>query len=268
MRSALSVLLAFALAACGSPSPAAQPHPAMWKVSDPDTTIYLFGTIHVLPANFRWRTKKFDKIEKSANQLVLEIADQGDKAKTAQVFGEMAVTPGLPPLADRVPANKRDQLAALMKKGGFAPGQLDKLETWAAAIMLGVSLYSDIGVSADNGVEKQLLADFQTVKKPVEGLETTPQQLGYFDALPESAQRTLLASILDEAQGSSAEFEKMIRAWSKGDTKAISLTFDDELKLSPDLATVLVAVGAGHLAGKGSVIELLKKEGLKVQRVQ
>jgi uncharacterized protein YbaP (TraB family) len=32
--------------------------------------------------------------------------------------------------------------------------------------------------------------------------------------------------------------------------------------------TVLVAVGAGHLAGHDSVVEMLKQRGYKVRRVQ
>src|ERR1700709_809468 len=36
-------------------------HPAMWKLSDRDTTIYLFGTFHLLPQGQNWRTPAFDK---------------------------------------------------------------------------------------------------------------------------------------------------------------------------------------------------------------
>ena len=83
----------------------------------------------------------------------------------------------------------------------------------------------------------------------------------------------------------------MLGAWRSGDTEAIARTFDSEKALSPELRTVLmvrrnanwaewlvkrldepgtvmVAVGAGHLAGKGSVQELLKAKGFTATRVQ
>lgn len=290
MRKYLSLLLAFVVSACGSAAPAAPAaKPAMWKLSDPDTTIYLFGTVHVLPSDLKWRTARFDQAIAQADELVLEIADQGDMKATAEVYRTLAQSSGLPPVLERVPAEKRAQLEALIKKKGLPLATLDALETWAVAITLGASMYADMGASADAGVENTLRASFDG--KPVSGLESTPQQLGYFDRMPEATQRKLLVSMLDDATSAKGDFQKMVAAWSSGDTGQIARTFDDELKGSPEIAkvlieernanwagwlqrrldkpgTVLVAVGAGHLAGKGSVIEMLKKQGLKVQRVQ
>ncbi len=97
--------------------------------------------------------------------------------------------------------------------------------------------------------------------------------------------------MVDDSVDPAKEFDDMVSAWSKGDDKAIALSFDDELKLSPELVevllrkrnanwtallkkrlekpgTILVAVGAGHLAGPDSVIAMLGKEKLKAVRVQ
>ncbi|MBA2919946.1 TraB/GumN family protein [Sphingomonas sp. MAH-20] len=290
MRNFATLLLTVALAACGSAAPAApQAKPAMWKLSDPDTTIYLFGTVHVLPDDLKWRTPRFDQTVGQAKELVLEINDQDDKTKVAEVYRRLALSPGLPPILDRVPDSKRAALAAAIGKAGLKPEQLDHMETWAVAVTIGASMYAGMGASADNGVENQLRNAFKG--RPVEGLETTEQQLGYFDTMPEATQRKLLVSMIDDVKNASADFRKMLTAWSSGDTGAIARTFDDELKKAPEIAhvlidqrnanwvdwlkqrldqpgTVLVAVGAGHLAGNGSVIDLLRKQGLKVERVQ
>jgi uncharacterized protein YbaP (TraB family) len=290
MRNFATLLLTVALAACGSAAPAApQAKPAMWKLSDPDTTIYLFGTVHVLPDDLKWRTPRFDQTVGQAKELVLEINDQDDKTKVAEVYRRLALSPGLPPILDRVPDSKRAALAAAIGKAGLKPEQLDHMETWAVAVTIGASMYAGMGASADNGVENQLRTAFSN--RPVEGLETTEQQLGYFDTMPEETQRKLLVSMIDDVKNASADFRKMLTAWSSGDTGAIARTFDDELKKAPEIAhvlidqrnanwvdwlkqrldqpgTVLVAVGAGHLAGNGSVIDLLRKQGLKVERVQ
>lgn len=290
MRKTLAAFLSLVLTACGTSAPAApQAKPAMWKLSDPDTTIYLFGTVHVLPDSLKWRTAQFDRTVKGAKELVLEINDQDDKAAMGALYKRLAFSPGLPPVLDRVPAGKRAALEALIKSNGLQPAQLDGMETWAVAVALGASMYRNIGASPDNGVENQLRTAF--TGRPVEGLETTEQQLGYFDTMPEETQRKLLVSMIDDSTDASADFQKMLKAWSAGDVKAIGNTFDNELKNEPEIArvlidqrnanwvrwlehrldqpgTVLVAVGAGHLAGKGSVIDLLQKQGYKVERVQ
>jgi uncharacterized protein len=288
--------LALLSACAGSSSPkteAALPpaKPALWKLADADTTIYLFGTIHLLPKDYKWRSAAFDRAAASADSLVLEVHETGGDKVTAEVFGKLAITPGLPPLSERVAPDKREALAKMVAKTGLPDAALNQFESWAAAIALAGTLFADLGLSADNGVEKQLTAQFVAAKKPIAGLETSAQQLGFFDTLPEQAQRTFLTSMVDESANARVQFDQMIGAWSRGDDKAIALTFDDELSLSPELAeallrnrnknwtgwlvkrldtpgTVLVAVGAGHLAGDDSVQSMLAKRGVKVKRIQ
>lgn len=283
------LLLSLTLAACAGAAPAKQAKPAMWKLSDPDTTIYLFGTVHVLPSDTKWRTARFDQAASQSQELVLEIADQDDKARIGEVYARLATSPGLPPVLERVPADKRERLKSLIEKAGLKAEQLDALETWAVAITIGSSMYRDIGATPADGVENTLRGSFGA--KPVSGLETTEQQLGYFDKMAEETQRKLLISMIDDSESAAADFRKMLAAWSSGDVAAIAKTFDDELKKAPEISrvlidernanwvqwlkgrmdkpgTVLLAVGAGHLAGKGSVVDLLQKQGLKVQRVQ
>lgn len=293
MRWALPALSILAACASASPPPPKAPpaRPALWKVFDADTTIYLFGTIHVLPETLKWRTPAIDKAVHDAQELVLEVNDLQDKVQTANTFLKLAVTPGLPPVLDRVPADKRAGLQALMDKTGMPGSVLNQFESWAVAVTLASGMLKDLDVSPEFGVEKQLQASFAKAKKPVSGLETTELQLGFFDKLPESAQRTFLSSMVDDASDPEKEFNAMLSAWSRGDDKAIAASFDDELKLSPELAqallynrnanwkawiekrlekpgTVFVAVGAGHLAGPDSVIAMLGKDKFKVVRVQ
>lgn len=282
-------LLPLLLAACATATPS-EPKPALWKVADPDTTVYLFGTIHILPDGYAWSTPRIDAAVQAADSLVLEIAD-AQAPDAAERYRALAASPGLPPLAERIAPEQRDDLRRLMARGGFKPGQLDGLETWAAALALGIALYTEQGVSAANGVETTLSRRFREAGKPIAGLETTAQQLGFFDTLSEPVQRKLLSSIVAEADESGDELTAMADAWSRGDVNRIAMTFDDELKDSPELAeallrrrnaswaewvkgrldqpgTVLVAVGAGHLAGPESVQAMLEANGVTVERVQ
>ena len=288
-------LASLSLGAAPAPQPQAvhRAKPAMWKVADRDTTIYLFGTIHMLPENYAWRTPTFEQAVNGSQSLVVETIV--DEAKPEQIQAEIArlafSTPNLPPLAQRIAPEKRPLLAAALAKLGLPATGLDRMETWAAAfILLGPQL-KDLGVSGGEGVEAVLRKRFAELGRPVTQLETNGEQLSFFDSLPEAAQRELLEGTLEAPDAMRKEFGGMLAAWVRGDVNAIARSFNKNLSTSPDLqdalirrrntnwsrwiarrmaqpGTVLVAVGAGHLAGKNSVQDLLKKSGYRVRRVQ
>jgi uncharacterized protein YbaP (TraB family) len=288
----VAALLAFGSAPAAAETAPPAAHPALWAVSDADTTIYLFGTIHLLPDHYQWRTAKFDQAVGSSQQLVVEtIVDEKNPQKLFQAMASMAFSPGLPPLADRVAPDKRAALAEAIRKSGFPPQALDKMETWAAAFILLGNQFRDMGLKGNEGVEIVLRNTFASEGKPIGELETNVEQLGFFDRLPEEAQRQLLEGAIDQSNETKVEFNQMLASWARGDVKGIARSFNHDLAGSPALqqallktrnanwsrwierrmaqpGALMVAVGAGHLAGKDSVIDLLKRDGYRVKRLQ
>ncbi len=294
IRTLLASLALFALPACGNtPAQRVQPpaRPALWKVVDADTTIYLFGTIHLLPKGLDWTTPTMEAAMAASQALVLEVVLDKDPGRMAAIMTKLQSTPGLPPLRDRVPPENRAALARLVKASGISPVYLDSLETWAAALALSSSALARLDLTHAEGAETQLNKVFAAARKPVSGLETAEAQMGFFDKLPEAAQRTFLASVADDDADLQKEFRAMIAAWKAGDVRTIAVTFDEEAKLSPELTevllqrrnaawaawidqrmktpgTIFLAVGAGHLAGQQSVDALVALKGHKVERIQ
>ncbi len=284
-------ILAIGSAAAAAPAPRAA-HPALWAVSDADTTIYLFGTIHLLPTNYKWRTPKFDQAVAGSQQLVVEtIVDENNPQEMMAALASLAFSPNLPPLAQRVPPEKRAALAVAVKKTGLPAQALDRMETWAAAFILLGNQFRDLGLKNGEGVETVLRNSFTSQGKSIGELETNKEQLAFFDKLPEQAQRQLLEGAIEDNKSMSGDFGQMLSAWARGDVNAIGRSFNRDLAASPELkqtlleqrnanwsrwvgkrmaspGSVMVAVGAGHLAGNGSLVDLLKREGYKVRRVQ
>ncbi len=264
-------------------------HPGLWKVADADTTIYLFGTIHVLPKDYVWESPRLREIVAQSDELVIETVIGKDPQASAAMLLGMGQATGLPPLADRVPPAKKAALQGIIARSGLPPKLLDGLKTWTAALMLVAVTLTDLGVEAQSGVEEQLKTQFGT--KPISGLEKPEEQLGYLNSLSEADQRAFLETLIDDPAKGRRDFDKMLAAWSRGDQKAIAATFDKDPEMTPKLrgilidrrnaawtgwlearlakpGTVLVAVGAGHLAGPGSVPERLKAQGLTITRVE
>ena len=286
-------LFGFAAAAVAAPQPAsAAAKPALWEVSDPDTKIYLFGTIHLLPKDYAWKTRAIDKAIASSDTLYVEtLVDTNNPQALAAELARLGFTRGLPPIANRIHPAKRPLLEAAIAKSGVPRHVYDSMETWAAAFTLLGTQFREIGLHGQHGVEQTLREAFAAAGKPVGQLETNAQQLGFFDTLPQEAQRALLEGAVETPQKMSGDFNRMIQSWASGDVDAIAETFNRDLSGSPAIrdallkrrnanwsqwiarrlaapGTVLVAVGAGHLAGNDSVQSMLESSGYRIKRVQ
>ncbi len=297
----LILLMTLLVLACsGQPKPAPlqtlkSGTPAMWLVSSSDTAkpgkAYLFGTIHVLPDGVTWRSKKFDSAMDAADRLVIEVTGLEDTARVGKVFANLAVSPGQPPLEDRVKPELRDELETAVDASNVPTAALNRMESWAVALSLASAQTARLGLNPDKGVEKSLTPKFSASQKPVIGLETIRQQLGYFDQLPEEQQRIMLEKVLTGGDESKLSFEKLFNAWISGDMDALADLSDESLLEQPETRekilvarnrdwaekidkmlenpeTLFIAVGAAHLAGDVAVQEMLKQRGYIVQRIQ
>lgn len=265
--------------------------PALWVVKDADTTIYLFGTVHVLKPGLSW----FDEAVKTAfdksDELMLEIVMPEDQAEMAKVMMPLAIDQTGKTLSSRLDADQLKAYQAAMASVGLPPAQFDLFEPWFPAITLSVLPLTKLGYDPEQGAEKLLTAHAKKAGKPVAGLETLSQQLGFFDALPETQQVTFLNAVVKDLDKLGPQLDKMVVLWAKGDPDGLAVTMNESMAATPELAktllwdrnarwadqlkarmdkpgTVFVAVGAGHLAGEKSVQDYLKAQGLTVKRVK
>ncbi len=289
----LSRTLAPALALLFAPAAQAQAiqdaDPALWVVKDEDTTIYLFGTIHVLKPGLSW----FDEAVKDAfdksGELVIEMI-QPDAATAQATLLPLAMNASGPTLTEKLPADKRPAIAKAAGDLGIPLTMLDRFDPWFAAITLTMAGLPQLGYDPESGAEPVLQAAAKAAGKPVRGLETFEQQLGYLDGLPEPVQVKFLVSTLDEMPKMGAELDKMVTSWAKGDPDTLAATMNEGMRETPELGkvlltdrnarwakwieqrlaqpgTVFIAVGAGHLAGRDSVQAQLAKHKLKAVRI-
>jgi uncharacterized protein YbaP (TraB family) len=285
-RAALAVGLALALAGCGK-APEIPAHPALWRVADGDTTIWLFGSIHALPPRVAWQTPTVAGAVAAADTLILEVPPADDGAARAQ-FVALAEQPGLPPLLDRVAADDRATVARGMVAAGQSPETLNGLKTWAAALTIGAGAGHIADADAANGVEAVLTRAF--AGKAIGALESRDGQLRLFDRLPAESQRTLLIAAARDALSAAKGDAALLTAWTAGDPAGLSADVAP-LRRDPAMGAALVtdrnarwasavmrrlarpgrvfvAVGAGHLVGPGSAVAMLQARGLKVERVE
>ena len=263
--------------------------PALWVVKDKDTTIYLFGTIHVLKPGLSWFDDGVKKAFDSSDELVLEMV-QPDQATMQNIILSKAYSLNGPTLIERLPEADRGSYLNAMNSLGIPPAAFDRAQPWFAATNLSLLPLMKLGYDPKSGPETVLTAAAATEKKAIEGLETPEQQIGYLAGLPDKVQLAFLESTLKELPKTAETMDGMVSAWSRGDPDALAKYMNDGLDDSPELAktllfdrnarwaqwikarlgkpgTVFIAVGAGHLAGDKSVIDQLKVLNIKAKRV-
>ena len=185
----LAAISAIAVTACGT-APAAEPkaaNPALWKVADHDTTIYLFGTIHLLPKDTKWRSSAFDTAAAGADTLVVEtVIDESNPAATMSELLQLAVSPGAcrrSPTACRPKRRPRCRQPSPNRASrhpcstSWKPGQ-------PRSCCLEFSSRS-LAWILDRASNSALKKQFSDSKKPIGQLETNAEQLGFFDRLSE-----------------------------------------------------------------------------------
>jgi uncharacterized protein YbaP (TraB family) len=280
--------LVAALALGAAPAAAA---PAMWVVKDADSTIYLFGTVHLLKPDVSWDSPRLQSAIKDSSELWLELVGADDMAVMGPLIQKYGLDLGKP-LSSKLTPEQATRLKAAAEKLGLPAAGVEPFQPWFAALTLTMLPLQKAGFDPKQGVETKLSDFAKADGDPVKGLETAEQQIGFFAAMSEADQIAFLMQAVDESEKGTAKFEAAAQAWARGDTSALETDMIAEMKAeAPHLYDVLItrrnvawagqigtllqgkgtqfiAVGAGHLVGPDSVQVQLGKRGMTATRVQ
>ncbi|WP_157081139.1 TraB/GumN family protein [Novosphingobium naphthalenivorans] len=268
---------------------AAPASPALWKVADDDTTIWLFGTIHILPQNVAWYAGPIAKAFDASSELVTEIPI--DKAQDSQAaIMQKSLREDGKALRDTLDDKERTAYDAGMTSIGLPPQAFDKNDAWFAALMLTLIPLKVSGYNLESGVDTQIGAMAKARQMENTALETPEYQISLFDDLPQATQRRYLDEVLEALPTVKTDIDAMVTAWKAGKADDLARLLNAQ-EDDPDLrkvlltnrnahwakwieqrlkqpGTVFIAVGAGHLAGQGSVQDQLAQDGIASERVQ
>lgn len=285
------LVLAAVLVACDTPVD--RGGPALWKITDADSEIYLFGTVHVLPPDLNWRTEAFDTAFALSEELVLET----EAAPEAQAqFGALAQRYGMLPegetLSSKLDAADRARLTEAAEAARLNPATLEPLRPWLAALQLSLGYAVAQGQSPEHGVETVLYAEARAQEKRVTTLETPEEQIRTLADLPPAEEMRFLTATLRQIEADNGALNVIDDAWARGDVDALERLLEPEFAEAGEAARealltrrnerwadeiarrlegsddLFIAVGAAHLVGDDSVIALLRERGIAVEGPQ
>ncbi len=283
------------LALLGAVLPAglAAADPAAWRVtSRSGGEITLLGSMHVLRPTDYPLPPAIDSLVERADLVVMEIdLDDVDAAAQQRIILQTAMLPQGTVLEDVVDADVYVLVERRLRELGVDLARLERFEPWFLAITVLDLGMRKLGFHAERGVEQYVLGQAQAAGKEVVGLETLEFQIGLFDALPSEQQQAMLEQTLAELDEGAAVLGDMVAAWRAGELERLSAELLDEFDEFPGLYETLVTkrnsawvptlermladerrhlvvVGALHLVGADSVIELLRSRGHDVERLE
>lgn len=263
---------------------------ALWKIDGPKGDVYLFGSVHLLPQGVNWRTPALDAALKEAQVVVFEIDldNAKDPAATKDLVTKLGLLPEGTTLRKLLSPEHRAKFERVAKSVGLPPLMLDNMRPWLAAITIGVQWIVSKGFDPNSGVDQHIWTWAQENGKERIALETIEEQLNVFAGLTREQEVEYLIVSLDQIDESPDTLDKMIAAWRKGDLKALDKVLNEGMndfpvlnqrllgdrhakwvpqieKMMADGRTYVVVVGTAHLVGKGSVIDMLRTKGIKVE---
>lgn len=283
-------LLACAIVLLAVALPVRASHPSLWAVSDADTTLYLFGTVHLLPQDTDWHFPALDKALADSQTLYLEITDDDPAHMSTLVLRHgMDLAHPLTSLLSPFERGRLERAARLAQvPGGVAA--LDVMRPWLAALTLTVAPLRQAGLDPAAGVDRTLRALFEQRGKPVRALESAEEQIRFLADMPQSMQLALLRSTLRDTDRATVDLKAIIEAWKTGDDEALARLQNDLMRreepalyrrllverndawarriaaMLQEPGTVFIAVGAAHLAGPDSVQAQLARAGIVAER--
>jgi uncharacterized protein YbaP (TraB family) len=264
--------------------------PAVWVVRDADTTIYLFGTFHLLDGR-TWFNDEVKTAFDASGELVLEARLPEDPSQLLGMVMQYAVDSQGHTMSSRLTPAQNAALNQRLSAVGVPSGAFERYEPWFVSMTLTALSAQQLGISGDNGPETILTRAARARAIPIGELEGMEFQIRMLDGMPEPLQVSQLIQTVDEIGEIGGKLGPMLTAWSTGDVERLA-ALTDEVGDANEQAlhriiftnrnnawagwiqqrlarpgTVFIAVGAGHLAGNDSVLAALRARGIQSSRV-
>lgn len=287
-----SLFAAIAFAALATTACAQELDPALYVVRDADSTMYLYGTVHVRPRDTDWGDQDVRDALASAQEIwtEIEISPQADQRAQA-LAGQIGMAPADRPLSSVLTAEENERLNALTQRLGIPRPYLEPMQPWMAGLTLSLVPIMRAGYDPASGVDRAIDAYGDANGKTMRSFETIEQQLGFFSGLNADTQRQFLLEAINEAEQGPAMIAEMTSAWERGDLDALEqAVVTDTREEYPEVYEALfvrrnnawmdvlvrelqgsgvdfVAVGAGHLLGEDGLVAQMRARGYAVERV-
>lgn len=260
---------------------------AIWKLSDDNSTVYLAGSVHLLRERDMPYPKAYDTVYEDSEELVFEIDMKEMNAPGAAIkMRQLGTLPTGKTLGDHLSQETLAALDGYLKANNLPAGMFNQFTPGMVYLTLGSMEALRQGARPDLGIEMQFHKKAEKDGKPGSGLETTAYQMSRFNELDVETLNELIKETIEASDQNEDTLNSIIEAWKSGDAERLQKLVHDEMAERPAVLEILLVernqnwipvieeklagdknvmfiVGAAHLVGEGSVVQLLEDKGHK-----
>lgn len=267
----------------------------VWKVKDEDNTVYLAGSVHLLRESDYPVSPVYDEAYGDSEEIVMEI-DMGEMMKPEGIMRmqQLGTYPEGDSLDQHLAPDTLERLRTYLdthESGKMVALAMPRLKP--GMIFMTISSLEAMRLQArpDLGLEMVYYQKAKEDGKPVTGLETMEFQMTRFDEMTDEEIEALILKTLDEIEEMADMINKIIAGWHEGDVEKLdqllNMDAEEDARLRELLLTernhnwippieeaikggtnTLFLVGAAHLIGEESVVDLLEKKGYEVTKLE
>lgn len=263
--------------------------PKLWKLSDHNSTVYLFGSVHVMTDNSYPLENYIETAFDSSDYLVVEVDITSPESviQSQQLSWEMGQFHDHRTLKSSI-SNETYQLSSQRAQElGIDIDSMEKTRPWLFAMNLVQLKISQIGLNANEGVDLYFINKAQTQYKNIYQLESIEDQMSLFSKMSDELEETFLKQSLIDLDAMEEELPSLINSWKNGSDHELEMLLHDSFDSFPELYDTFVkqrnenwtpkiieyleddknyfiVVGTLHLIGKDSVINMLEEQGFNI----
>jgi uncharacterized protein YbaP (TraB family) len=262
----------------------------LWEVETSSTMVFLLGSVHFLKSSAYPLAPEIDRAYASSQRLVFEtdLEAMMDPTILAKMM-ELGVYPEGQDLFQHVSGTTRKNLEKKLQELGLAPAYFSRFKPWFLAVNLTTLELQRLGFDPLYGIDLHFYTKAKTDEKELAYLESVEYQLNLLGKMSAQDQKAFLNQTLKDLDILGQLTDDMMTAWQNGDADALYelliKSFEDYPGIEDRLLTrrnkdwlqkiekmlkepkvTMVVVGAGHLIGPDSVVQLLKQKGYEVKQ--
>jgi uncharacterized protein YbaP (TraB family) len=273
-----------------SPSAEAASKSCLWAVESGANRVFLLGSFHFLRPDDYPLPPAIDAAYAGSRTVVFEtdIARMQDPRVQARML-ELGAMPQGQDVFATLTADTRRKLEHRLAYAGLPTEVMAGMKPWLIALTLSSLEFMRLGFDPNLGVDMHFYQRARKDGKRTGELETVEQQLQILAGMDAWTQDIFLSQTLQELEDVPGMVSDMLGFWLTGQADALRRLLFKSIEQYPDLLermltrrnqawiekiedlirldeAALVIVGAMHLVGPGSVVDLLQKKGYRVEQ--